>query len=164
MAISDEVRTCLREVASTVTILSAGRGDGVVVMTATAFTPVSLEPVPTVLVCVNRAARLHAAAVREGGFRINVLRHDQAAAASTCSGGDMADRLRAADWRDDGAPGPRLGGCLFDFACRTVRTITQGEHSIFIGEVLDVARGGGAPLLYARGAYAVLATDPPPAA
>jgi len=155
--LADQVRACLRQVASTVTILSAGRGETAVVMTATAFTPVSLEPVPTVLVCVNRSARLHAVALREGAFRINILRDDQAPTATACSGGDMDARLRAADWRHDAGAGPHLADSLFALACRTIRVIDQGAHSILIAEVTEVARRDGDPLLYVRGDYARLA-------
>lgn len=151
--LAEQLRRSLGRMASTVTVLTTGEGEEAVAMTATAFTSVALEPDPTVLVCINRSARFHAAAVREGGFRINVLAADQADTARACGGGDMAQRFATGRWTRDVWPGPRLEGALFDVACRTRHIIESGTHSVFIGAVEAVGEGGGAPLVYMGGRY-----------
>jgi flavin reductase (DIM6/NTAB) family NADH-FMN oxidoreductase RutF len=151
--LADHLKANLRRVASTVTVLTAGDGEGAVAMTATAFTSVALEPEPTVLVCVNRTARLHDVAVRTGGFRVNVLAEGQVHTARACGGGNMARRFEAGSWEFGLWPGPRLQGALFDVACRTRELIESGTHSVFIGTVLEVNEADGAPLIYRNGDY-----------
>ncbi|WP_426031345.1 flavin reductase family protein [Caulobacter sp. DWP3-1-3b2] len=151
--LSNLMREGFRRVASTVAVLTAGQGQDAVAMTATAFTSVSLDP-PAVLVCVNRSARLHAAVVEAGGFRVNVLTGAHTQVAQACSGGELEARFRTGTWSRDLWPGPRLDDSLFSVTSRIRQAIDVGTHTIFIGDVEDIDLNDGPPLLYANGAYA----------
>jgi flavin reductase (DIM6/NTAB) family NADH-FMN oxidoreductase RutF len=61
-------------------------------------------------------------------------------------------------------PGPRTGAAIVDGAlsaleCRTLSTVDAGDHTVVLGEVLDVSvpHPQAAPLLYYEGRYRGLA-------
>ena len=56
-----------------------------------------------------------------------------------------------------------IKGSLARFACRTTTELTQGDHAVFIGEVLafDRISHERPPLLYFGGTYRQLAMDSP---
>ncbi len=127
-------------------------------MTATAVCAVSLDP-PLVMVCMSHRAATHRAVERSGVFALNVL----SAAAL-----DIAERF--ASNRDDKFAGlatsvrasgaPILEEAIAYCDCEVETTVSAGDHTIFIGRVLDAAsagRGSHLPLLYFRGDYGSVA-------
>lgn len=151
--LSESVRSAMRRVASTVNVISIcvdGRPMGI---TATAVSSISLDP-PSLLVCINRAASLHASMGDMSHFCVNVLHRDQEAVARM-----FADRAQHAlrfssGWDVDCAPAPRLIEAQASFLCRRIDSHSFGTHSIFIGVVEDVhARDDTDPLIYLNGRY-----------
>ncbi|WP_047868699.1 flavin reductase family protein [Nocardiopsis sp. RV163] len=137
----------LRQVMSTfatgVTVITVG-GANPHGMTANAFCSVSLDP-PLVLCCVSGTARLHKAVAAEGHFAVSVLCAEQEGAARY-----FADRSRpygheqfaSVDW----LPGPRTGAPLISDAlawleCEVAEEHVAGDHSIFVGRVLEAVSG-----------------------
>ena len=74
--LDEEMRAALRQVPASVAIVTTGRGEAALGMTATSVTSVSLAP-PALLVCVNRVLRLNAAMRANGRFQISYLRRGQ---------------------------------------------------------------------------------------
>jgi flavin reductase len=130
-------------------------------MTANAFCSISLEPL-LVLVSVGREAGMHDLLPRSGTFAITVLAAGQEqesawfASPRRPAGTDQFDGV---DW----APAPHSGcplltGGLAWLDCRLTDVHEAGDHSLFLGEVLDLGTGRGTePLLYFGGAYRSLA-------
>jgi flavin reductase (DIM6/NTAB) family NADH-FMN oxidoreductase RutF len=56
-------------------------------------------------------------------------------------------------WRSGLLGLPVLEGVLTAIECRLHSVLPGGDHSIFIGEVINVEIGEGAPLLYYRRGY-----------
>lgn len=131
--------------ASGVTILTVVDAQGATGMTATAFTPVSLEP-PLLLVCVHRDAPILPRLLEAGRFTVNVLAEGQRGLASA-----FADRfpvhLRAID--SEGA----IGDALASITCSVEAAYPGGDHQIVVGKVKGVRTEGGrgALLYYDRG-------------
>lgn len=150
------LREAMAQFATGVTIVTVGgqRGHG---MTANAFTSVSLDP-PLVLVCVAKAARLHAAILADGCFAVSVLGADQAHVARYFANrgrpAGMA-QFDAVQWRPGTCTGaPLLGGALAWLECDVVEVHEGGDHSIFLGRVLECSRGnGGGALVFHAGAF-----------
>jgi flavin reductase (DIM6/NTAB) family NADH-FMN oxidoreductase RutF len=126
-------------------------------MTANSFTSVSLTPV-LVLACVDRAARLHDLVLAAGQWGVSVLAADaeEVSARFASRGRAIGEALTEVPHRF----GPHTGAALLDgalatFECRTVAAYPGGDHTILLGEVLDVAvpRPAGSPLVYYRGRY-----------
>jgi flavin reductase (DIM6/NTAB) family NADH-FMN oxidoreductase RutF len=139
-----ELRGVLGTFATGVTVLTAhGGGAAPHGMTANLFTPVSLSP-PLVLVCVLRDAAMHQAILRAQSFAISVLSTAQEPVARY-----FADRRRPRGDREfeviDWSPGRRTGapivsGTLAWLECRLAAVYDGGDHSIFLGAVLDLGR------------------------
>jgi flavin reductase (DIM6/NTAB) family NADH-FMN oxidoreductase RutF len=155
--LSDDLRKAMRRVAATVNVVSIcveGRPMGI---TATAVSSISMDP-PSLLVCINRAASLHASMGDMTHFCINVLHRDQEEVARIFS--DRAQHaLRFVNgWEIDCAPAPRLIDAQASILCRRSDSHSFGTHSIFIG-VVEAAwtRDNVDPLIYLNGRYASVA-------
>lgn len=119
--------------------------------TANSFTSVSLDP-PLVLVCVGRKATSHDVFTAGGGFAVNILSHgQQEVSARFASRG--ADKFAGLAWRPGQGGGALLEGSLAWLDCRLERVIPAGDHSILLGEVLDLGRAPLQPLAWCRGRY-----------
>lgn len=155
------MRRILGTFATGVTVVTVG-GDNPHGMTANSFTAVSLEP-PLVLVCVERQAIMHTSLQDSGAFAISVLAGHQERVAR-----HFADRRRplgkeqfdAVEW----LPGPLTGaplitGALAHFECEVWRAYDGGDHTIFLGNLLSLARDeGDDALLFVHGTFRQ--TDP----
>nr|WSW64808.1 flavin reductase family protein [Streptomyces sp. NBC_00995]WSW71145.1 flavin reductase family protein [Streptomyces sp. NBC_00995] len=154
--VSSELRGVLGRFATGVTVLTTGR-DTPQGMTANSFTSVSLDP-PLILVCVKRTATLHDAILTEKAFAISVLSGDQRDVAKY-----FADRNRPRGSREfatlDTTPGqhtgaPVLTGAQAWLECGLAAVHDGGDHSIFLGSVLDIGRAeSDDPLLYFGGGF-----------
>ncbi|MBP0630545.1 flavin reductase family protein [Cupriavidus sp. AcVe19-1a] len=154
VALADQFKGALRRLASSVAVVSSADGSRLIGMTATAVTSVSLAP-PTLLVCVNRSANLHAAVARSGCFRVSYLGQAQSHVAAMFGGGVPQDeRFATSEWRQD-PDGPSLVGSLTEFACTLDQAVDCGTHTVFIGRVKNVVDGQDAsvPLVYWDGRY-----------
>jgi flavin reductase (DIM6/NTAB) family NADH-FMN oxidoreductase RutF len=138
--------------ATGVTVVTARQDDGAWVgLTVSSFNSLSLTP-PLVLWSLGlQSSRLQA--LRDcSHYAVNVLSAQQV---------DLARHFatRGPDWsavaHQPGASGaPLLDGCLAHFECRNARHFTEGDHDIFVGEVLHCARHPGrVPLLYHAGQF-----------
>jgi flavin reductase len=149
----------LREVMSSfatgITVLTS-TGEHCHGMTANAFSSVSLEP-PMVLCCIARTAQMHEAILRSGQFGVNVLSSDQEAVARYFASRDRPRGIAqfdAVEW----VPGPRTGapllaGALAWLECQLAEVYHGGDHSIFLGTVLDAVRKPGDALLFFGGGF-----------
>lgn len=145
--------------ATGVTIVTSRRGDELHGMTANAVTSVSLDP-PLVLVCVDRASDSHDIIDESGVFALSILSSDQEElsvhfAAKERSGahslGDVPHAVRATGV-------PIIEGALAYLECRVVGRYPGGDHTIFLGEVLDAGHlSDQGPLIFYRGRYLRLA-------
>lgn len=138
-----ELRRCFGGFATGVTVVTAGRTipHG---MTANAFTSVSLDP-PLILVCVLREAAMHAAILAEEAFAVSVLAAHQETVAryfadkSRPRGEHEFDVVDQTAGRFTGAP--ILTGAVSWLECKLAAVHDGGDHSVFVGEVLDFGRG-----------------------
>ena len=76
-ALTDSFRQAMRRVASTVNVISICVEGQAMGITATAVSPISMDP-PSLLVCINRTASVHPSMADMSHFGVNVLHRDQA--------------------------------------------------------------------------------------
>jgi flavin reductase len=151
--LSNGFRQAMRRVASTVTVISIRVGGQPMGITATAVSPISMDP-PSLLVCINRTASVHGSMEDVTHFRVNVLHRDQEEVAQM-----FADRTQhglrfLSGWDLGCAAAPRLLDAQAAILCRRIDSHSFGTHSIFIGVIEDVAvREEINPLLYLDGRY-----------
>ncbi|KWH29031.1 flavin reductase family protein [Burkholderia stagnalis] len=165
--LAQQLKRAMRGVAAPVTIVTTGGGPAGVpcAMTASSFTSVSLDP-PTVLVCINRQASIHASITGRRRFCVNALQSCHAPLALACSVSGSDARFAHGAWRIDAATGlPYLENAQTSFFCDTLEQFEVGSHSILVGEVTRVAMSDDInPLMYVNGAFAGVRALAPDAA
>jgi flavin reductase (DIM6/NTAB) family NADH-FMN oxidoreductase RutF len=125
--------------------------------TVNAFTGLSLDP-PLVLVCIGRGRKIHPVIARTGRFAVNVLGED-GQDLSDCFAGAPSSFPRSAfcnaPYRVGVTGVPLLEAAIAHLECTLKRSIDAGDHTIYVGRVVDVgARDDDAlPLLYFRRHY-----------
>ncbi|MFE5401243.1 flavin reductase family protein [Streptomyces sp. NPDC056580] len=111
-------------------------GEGPVGVTVNSFTSVSLDPA-LVLFCMHRDSRALTAVEKAGAFAVNILAADQAALCRAFARRDTADFGGLP--HGAGATGsPVLGDALAFLDCRLHTTFPGGDHTIVVGEVVDL--------------------------
>lgn len=137
----------MRHVAATVYAVTTGHGGGRYGILATAVSSLSFDP-PSLLVCVNRSASLHAPLASADIFCVNVLGLGNRDVAEQFMQPGVLNRFAVGEWEE--AHGvPVLATAQSSFVCRRRHCHEFGTHSIFIGELIAAHhRADAAPLTY----------------
>lgn len=146
--------------ATGVTVVATRSGGVDHAMTVNAFTSVSVDPV-RVLFCAERIARFHEAVLDSGLWAVSVL-SQQAEDVSrwfATRGRPLVGQVE--QWEHTIGPStgaPVLAEAIAAIECRTASVHDGGDHTIVVGDVLDVSTPNpeGEPLLYYGGHYAHL--------
>ena len=136
------LRSCLGRFATGVAVVTFAHDDEPRGVTINSFTSVSLEP-PLVLVSIARGARSHDT-LRGRPFCVNVLGAEQEAVARCFAGGPAPEDL---SWHA-GSVAPALGGALAQLQCRPWAEYDGGDHTLFLGQVVDFNYRHGLALGY----------------
>jgi flavin reductase (DIM6/NTAB) family NADH-FMN oxidoreductase RutF len=152
--LNDAFRQAMRRVASTVNVITICLDGEPMGITATAMSSLAMEP-PSLLVCINRLASVHASMEDVSHFCVNVLHRDQQETARIFADrAQHALRFTGGGWAMDCDRPPRLLQAQAAILCRRTEHHRFATHSIFIGVVEDVAlRADVDPLLYLNGEY-----------
>ncbi|MEO6040634.1 MAG: flavin reductase family protein [Croceibacterium sp.] len=143
----DSFRSAMRHVAATVYAVTTGHGGDRYGILATAVSSLSFDP-PSLLVCVHRAASLHAPLAQADRFCINVLGLGNRDVADQFMSGSRGDRFAVGEWEEwHGLP--MLATAQSSLVCRKADCHEFGTHTIFIGALLAAKhRADAAPLTY----------------
>jgi flavin reductase (DIM6/NTAB) family NADH-FMN oxidoreductase RutF len=137
------LRDAMSQFATGIVVLTVG-GQYIHGMTANAFSSVSLEP-PLVLCCVDRNAVMHEALSSAQRFAVSIMGAEQEDIARYFADKNRpqgAAQFDPVDW----LPGPHtqaplLSNALAWLECELHESHSSGDHSIFIGSVLNCMRG-----------------------
>ncbi len=150
-----DYRRVMGRFATGVTVITTAYDGQLHGMTANAVTSLSLNPM-SVLVCVDKTADTHDILSHAKVFAVNILTREQQ---------DISDRFAKKNAENahllDGVAYhiaengcPVLDNCLAHLVCRTLSELEGGDHTIFIGEVLEASdEASGEPLLFYNGKY-----------
>jgi flavin reductase (DIM6/NTAB) family NADH-FMN oxidoreductase RutF len=144
----------MRRLAATVTIVTGGPEGNRGGFAATAVCSVSADP-PALLVCVNRAASLHASLTMGSLFCVNLL-HGQHTELSHVFGGKVVpeERFNFGSWDHDPDGVPFLTDAQANVFCTVDALMPYGTHTIVVGKVHHVRLHGEiAPLIYSDGRF-----------
>jgi len=146
MVTQQDFRQAMAAVPAAVNVITTHGPAGCHGMTATAVCSVTDEPA-SLLVCINKSARMHDVLCRNGRFCVNVLAAGQDGVSAAFSARDLTidDRLAAAGsiaWLDHGVPA--LAEARIALACRVTQLFEVGTHTVFIGAVEQLLTGSGA--------------------
>lgn len=122
-------------------------------MTASAFSSVSLDPM-LILVCVNQKLYTHQLIVSSKKFAVNILGAEQIEFGKLFAGmtPEIEDRFAHTGFTTATTGSPILPGVPGWLDCEVHEGHSGGDHTIFIGRVVDAGINGpdSEPLLYAR--------------
>jgi len=144
----------MRQVASSVAVVTTTGAAGRHGATVSAFSSVSADP-PQLLVCLRSASRIAAAVSHNGRFCLNVLSHRHPHVAERFSGTHdsmVSDRFEGIDVHLHGEEWVVLAGATA-FGCRVSGRLESGTHTIFLGQVEGVQTSADDPLTYLQGRY-----------
>lgn len=157
-----QFRRALGRFATGVTIVTTRVNDETHGVTANSFTSVSLDP-PLVLVCIDNRSRTRSFITEAGAFAINVLAEDQRKLSDFFArrqAPDLAHELDTIPHHNGETRAPVIEGSLAFFDCHLRATLEGGDHTIFIGEVVDMnADEDARPLVFYKGKYHQLPAD-----
>jgi flavin reductase (DIM6/NTAB) family NADH-FMN oxidoreductase RutF len=150
--------------ASGVTVVTAVRDGKRFGITASSFVSVSVDP-PLVLVCISRGLLTHAAIEHARAFAVNILGIRQVETGRRFAGltPETEDRFAGLAWSEGVTGAPLLDDSLASLECRLHACHEGGDHTIFVGEVLDARISADEPpLLYQNRLWRrAEALDPP---
>jgi flavin reductase (DIM6/NTAB) family NADH-FMN oxidoreductase RutF len=144
-------RQVLGHFASGVTVVTTAHDGHLYGMTVSSFASVSLKP-PLVLICVDTLLSTHTAIAESGQFAVNILEQSQEHLSRRFATHEN-DKFTGVAWRSSRNGLPLLDSSLAVIECRLHDTFPGGDHTIYVGEVIDSDIGHGAPLLYYRRGY-----------
>lgn len=143
----DDLRTLMQRFPSGVAVVTVDAEGERLGLTVGTLVSLSLEP-PLVGVSISREAAIHELLRDAGGFGVNVLAADQEALAQHFARGVPP----IAHWHGiahhEGAAGaPLLEGALGWAECRVWAEYAAGDHTFFVGEVVECELGAARPPL-----------------
>jgi len=154
-----EFRSVMGHFATGVTVITTAAGEEMQGMTANAIASLSLNPV-MVLICVEKETHTHRVLDRGGVFAVNVLTEHQEDVSRLFAKRAEPEigTLRGQRFILGSTGAPILEDCLAFLECRVASVHDGGDHSIFLGRVVDArVVSDAAPLLFYRGKYHTLA-------
>lgn len=155
-----DFRRALGQFPTGVTIITTldSKGEAIGV-TASSFNSVSIDP-PLLLWSVDKSAFSAPIFSNAKNFAINVLAKEQVDLSNRfASRGE--DKFNGVAWSAGEGGSPLLENCAAQFECKTWQVYEGGDHLIIVGEVTNYNHNeSGAPLVFARGSYAVTMQHP----
>ncbi len=150
-----EFRSIIGHFATGVTVITTAAGEELQGMTANAIASLSLDPV-MILICVEKQTHTHRVLDQGGVFTVNILTEHQEDVSRLFAKRAEPEigTLRGQRFSLGTTGAPILEDCLAYLECRVSSVADGGDHSIFLGRVVDGRVTSDArPLLFYRGKY-----------
>ena len=150
---SEEFRGAMATRAAAVAIATSRAGDVIHGMTVTDWAGVSVTP-PLVLLCADKTSNTLGVIQKSQCFAINLLAAGQEDLSDKfASKKDEATRFEGLDLESGSTGAPLITSAITSLDCQVVAAHEAGDHWIFVGQVEQVVRRDGEPLVYFGGAY-----------
>ncbi|QBD74536.1 flavin reductase [Ktedonosporobacter rubrisoli] len=147
-----EFRQTLGRFASGVTVITTQHLDQLHGTTVSSFCSLSLTP-PLVLVCIDLNATIYDLIAESGVFGVNILA-EHAETLSRHFARRTPDKFSSINYSLGQLGVPLLQDVLASLECQVTACYPGGDHSIFIGEVVNLhTRPHKQPLLFYRSKY-----------
>jgi flavin reductase (DIM6/NTAB) family NADH-FMN oxidoreductase RutF len=152
-----DLRNVMRYFASAVTVTTGALDSGELFgLTISAFISVSLNP-PLVLISIRNESTARELFIRGKRYCVNILSADQQSIAEKFSLAGEAGRFQNLDYYFGKGGSPIIRGCIGYIDCKIAEVIKAGDHTLIIGEAVDVGFENKDPLLYVDRNYVRLA-------
>ena len=136
MSIQDNFRLAMRRYIYSVSIMSnRDSDDNFNAITVSSVTSISMDP-PSILICINKSAKIHDSIVLGSKFCINLLNKDQQQLSDVCSDEDRHDqRFADKNWNTNDIP--FLSNAQANIFCKVDKLSSYHTHTVVIGLVED---------------------------
>jgi flavin reductase (DIM6/NTAB) family NADH-FMN oxidoreductase RutF len=115
-------------------------------MIASWVSQVSFDP-PLIMAAVHPNRFSHNLLEKSGHFALHILAQEQNDLLSRFKGPDPEAKFASIAWSEDVTGCPILADCIGYLECRIVDTLAPGNHTLFVGEVVNaVFNAGKTPL------------------
>jgi flavin reductase (DIM6/NTAB) family NADH-FMN oxidoreductase RutF len=152
MPIDDsQFKLAMSHFASGVTVVTTEHEGKQYGMTVASFASLSLHP-PLVLVCVEHGAKSHDAIRDAKKFGVSILGREQSDVSGRFAS-RVDDRFAGVDTVRGTLGVPLIADAITTLECTLHDALPGGDHTIFVGEVVEARTRDGAPLLYFRSGY-----------
>lgn len=121
-------------------------------LTVNSFASVSLEPLLLLWSIDNKATNLNSF-INGEKFAVHILASSQQDLCKNFSSKNV-DRFSTCEWKLSDQNLPIIDGAFAVLQCKTFKTIEAGDHTILIGEVIDIQIEKREPMLYHRRHFA----------
>lgn len=142
-------RNAMGKFTTGVTVITTNTEKHVHGMTANAFMSVSLDP-KLITISIDNNANMLQEIKASNQFAVNILRADQLEASKHFAGQQASENEIEFDFIEGI---PVVKDSLVSVVCEVDRTYVVGDHTLFIGKVLDVEETDGDPLTFFCGQY-----------
>ena len=153
MSIQDNFRLAMRRYIYSVSIMSNKDDQDLLnAITVSSVTSISMDP-PSLLICINKSARIHDTLKIGSQFCINLLNKDQEDLSNICSDEDSYDeRFKDKNW--DTKEIPFLTNAQANIFCKVDKLTSYHTHTIVVGLVEDANHSDEiSTLTYVDGKY-----------
>ena len=136
MSIQDNFRLAMRRYIYSVSIMSNRDSDNNLnAITVSSVTSISMNP-PSILICINKSAKIHDSIILGSKFCINLLNKDQQELSDVCSDEDRHDqRFLDKNWNTNNIP--FLSNAQANIFCKVDKLSSYHTHTVVIGLVED---------------------------
>jgi flavin reductase (DIM6/NTAB) family NADH-FMN oxidoreductase RutF len=149
-------RRALGQFASGVTVVTTRGADGVPMgLTVSSFCSVSLHP-PLVLVCIDGNSDANDGLRDTRHFAVSVLSEEQEDVSRRFASPGRG-KLEGFAFLEGRLGLPLVPGALAHVQCKVHSRHEEGDHLVWVGEVIALAAHPGRPLLYHAGTYHAVA-------
>jgi flavin reductase (DIM6/NTAB) family NADH-FMN oxidoreductase RutF len=117
-------------------ILTTKRGKEINGMVASWVSQVSFSP-PLVMVVIRRNRYSHKMVSESGVFAMNVLSKEDSRLVSKFKGPTPEEKFKGIKWGTKSTGAPIIDEAIAYMDCKLVNSIDTGDHTIFVGEIVD---------------------------
>jgi flavin reductase (DIM6/NTAB) family NADH-FMN oxidoreductase RutF len=118
-------------------------------MTANAFMSLSLDPMK-IVISVGENAKILSKIRESQKFSVNILSDSQQEISMIFAGQIKEHREVKFDYLDGR---PVIPGALAQVVCDVSSEYVEGDHTLFVGDVMDIRLEDGEPLMFYGGCY-----------
>ena len=155
----EQLRHAMRAWTTGVTVVTAVHAGQQYGMTVNSFTSISLEP-PLVSLALKKLTHTYDLVEKSGEFSVTILASAQKELSDRFAGKhlEIKDRFEGVATETLLIDAPLLKGGIAYFNCRVTNSISVGENTLFVAEVIAAQGDGlGEPLVYHNRVYWKLA-------
>jgi flavin reductase (DIM6/NTAB) family NADH-FMN oxidoreductase RutF len=146
-----QFKLAMSHFASGVTVVTTEHDGKPYGLTVASFASLSLRP-PMVIICIEKSVKSHDAIAASKKFGVSILASGQTDISNRFAT-KLDDKFAGMPTRRGELGIPLIEGALTAIECRVREQLPGGDHTIFVGEVVDVQVREGAPLVYFRSGY-----------